>query len=445
MYEKNRVVWSEGMFLGPQHFQQQDRFILSTLSKLNACSDPFPYGFSELTIDTTALAEGKFALSSASGIFPDGTPFSIPSEGELPAPIEIKSSTRDSVISLAIPFNRQSNKDISESTSDESFSRYLLKNHTVSDRHSVDSHEDETVFTASLWSRLIIESDNDSAYHTIPIAKIRERRDDGVLELDNHFHCCALSLNASSELQSICKDLYALLVQRGTDLAQKIGSPNASDSSQLAHLMLLLLINRARPLLKHFVDVNDSHPEQIFRELVKLTGELSTITKPDRTSSDQHVYFHREQFNSFNPLLKELRDSLSWIPDSTTESFPVEHVTAGIYTATIPDPVIFTNSRFILAVKSSATPDELIRRFPQQTTIASKTQLRDLVAAQSNGVELMTLANVPSSIPAYERYVYFELRRDNELWQQISVTSIIAMHIAGSTPDLEMVIWTVQS
>jgi type VI secretion system protein ImpJ len=27
MTENNRIVWSEGLFLRPQHFQQQERFL----------------------------------------------------------------------------------------------------------------------------------------------------------------------------------------------------------------------------------------------------------------------------------------------------------------------------------------------------------------------------------------------------------------------------------
>jgi type VI secretion system protein ImpJ len=27
MSDKNRVVWSEGLFLRPQHFQQQERYL----------------------------------------------------------------------------------------------------------------------------------------------------------------------------------------------------------------------------------------------------------------------------------------------------------------------------------------------------------------------------------------------------------------------------------
>jgi len=445
VHEKNRVVWTEGMFLGPQHFQQQDRFVLSSIANVNDCSGPFPYGFTSLVLDTSALSQGKLALTSATGIFPDGTPFKLPAEGDLPTPLDISTGTRDQIVSLAIPFNQQSSKDISESISEESFSRYLLHDQSITDRHSIDSSESETVFTASLWTRLIVESNDDMAYHTLPIARIRERREDGTVELDAQFNCCALSVAASVGLQSNCRDLYGLLVQRSADLSAKIGSPSASDSSQLAHLMLLLLINRARPLVKHFIDIAEIHPELLFRELIKLNGELATITHKERTSPDTQSYLHRDQFASFDPLIRELRESLNWIPDSTTESFPVQHVTAGIYTATVTDPVVFTNSRFILAVKSSTTPDELMRRFPSQTTIASKNQLRELVSAQSNGVDLMTLANVPPSIPAYERYVYFELNRDSALWREISVSSIIALHIAGTNPDLEMILWTVQA
>ena len=44
MSDKNRVVWSEGLFLRPQHFQQQERYLEACLQgragALRADGDP---------------------------------------------------------------------------------------------------------------------------------------------------------------------------------------------------------------------------------------------------------------------------------------------------------------------------------------------------------------------------------------------------------------------
>ncbi len=37
----NRVVWSEGMFLRPQHFQQQDRYIETLVEVVESADHPW--------------------------------------------------------------------------------------------------------------------------------------------------------------------------------------------------------------------------------------------------------------------------------------------------------------------------------------------------------------------------------------------------------------------
>lgn len=74
----NKVVWSEGLFLRPQIFQQQERYLEYFVHQRASSSGLFFWGFSQYEIDREALAYGKLVLRSASGVFPDGTPFDIP-------------------------------------------------------------------------------------------------------------------------------------------------------------------------------------------------------------------------------------------------------------------------------------------------------------------------------------------------------------------------------
>jgi len=71
---KNKVVWSEGLFLRPQHFQQHDRYIESLVEGRAGPLRNHSWGFTSLAIDRDQLGIGKFAIATASGIFPDGTP-----------------------------------------------------------------------------------------------------------------------------------------------------------------------------------------------------------------------------------------------------------------------------------------------------------------------------------------------------------------------------------
>ncbi len=444
MQKNDRTLWTEGMFLGPQHFQQHDRFLLNNVALVVRGMGVHAHGLIDYEMDSNALNEGKFALNQLAGFFPDGTPFNLPEDGELPTPIVVDSDCRDAVLFLAIPFEDQQEKDAVESRTAASFSRYVINDRLVSDRHSPDSDSEETVFTAQLWTRLTLAGDQHTAFHTIPLARVIEKRDDDRVVLDECFYPCAMSLQASKPLQKFTRELSGLVNQRATDLAGRIGSTTASDSSQLSQLLLLQTLNRAAPLLKHINEGFTMHPEELYRELIQLAGELATITQSSKLAPEFTEYLHRDQYKSFDPLIENLRQSLNWIPDSKTESIPVLHVKAGIYTASIKNLSLFQSSRFILAAKANVTPDELSSRLPRQTTISSRSKLRDLVEAQSQGIALKSVITVPNSIPMYENHVYFEMRDDDSLWKEIAVSGELAMHIAGSYSDLQMQLWAIR-
>ena len=83
---ENKVVWGEGLFLQPQHLQQQERYLERLVRTSVAGGRPFFWGLSQLTLDTDKLTLGKLALRAAAGILPDGTPFSLPDDTDPAAP-----------------------------------------------------------------------------------------------------------------------------------------------------------------------------------------------------------------------------------------------------------------------------------------------------------------------------------------------------------------------
>ena len=52
------------------------------------------------------LRIGKFGLRRAAGVLPDGTPFRMPEDDPLPAPIDVGATVRDQVLYLAVPLRR---------------------------------------------------------------------------------------------------------------------------------------------------------------------------------------------------------------------------------------------------------------------------------------------------------------------------------------------------
>ena len=94
VYWENKVMWAEGMFLRTQHFQQAERYLEKLARTTVRALQPLAWGFSSLEIDQGLLKTGVFALTNASGILPDGTPFDIPGDDDHPLPLAVPADLR---------------------------------------------------------------------------------------------------------------------------------------------------------------------------------------------------------------------------------------------------------------------------------------------------------------------------------------------------------------
>ncbi len=90
------MVWSEGLFIRPHHFQQNDRYVEGLIENRVRHVTPYPWGFSRIEIDRDLAQQSRFGLRRAAGVMPDGTPFDLPDQSTLPAPIDVRREARAS-------------------------------------------------------------------------------------------------------------------------------------------------------------------------------------------------------------------------------------------------------------------------------------------------------------------------------------------------------------
>src|SRR5260370_27814212 len=96
----SRVVWSEGMYLGPHHFQAQSRYFEDSIRFAASSLWYEPWGLLGAQLDPEALKNGTVALVHARGIFADGLAFQMPESDPLPESrniTELFPPTRDSI------------------------------------------------------------------------------------------------------------------------------------------------------------------------------------------------------------------------------------------------------------------------------------------------------------------------------------------------------------
>jgi type VI secretion system protein ImpJ len=167
----NRVVWLEGMFLRAQHFQQQDRWLEALVRDRTASLRPHGWGLTEGVINRNLLATGQFALASGSGVFEDGTPFSLPGETDQPVPLDLPETTRNAIVYLVLPMRQAGAVEVTANGTSEG--RYEQKPFEAYDTHS-GSPQPAEVQVGRLRLRYMLETENRAGYHGIGLARVVE-------------------------------------------------------------------------------------------------------------------------------------------------------------------------------------------------------------------------------------------------------------------------------
>lgn len=447
MAGKNRVIWREGLFIKPQHFQQQQRHNDYLSHQRFSSLVDFGYGFHSLTINSELLKLGRIGLTSATGIMPDGTVFDIPHQDLLPKPIDIVNANevggRD--IYLAIPMVNDAIREISSAGKQGAVSvRYQEELTDIRDLHT-DGGDSSQLVVAKLAPRLMQGNEDLSAFAALPLCRIKEKSLDGVLILDSEFIPTCTSLRVSTPLDMFMDEIQSTLFERAKMLSERIGSPGQQGIADVAEFMMLQLFNRAQPLFKHLSYRNALHPEVFFSHLVQLCGELRTFTDESRLAGIFPVYQHDDLTSSFLPLMSSVRQALSTVLTPRAVSIQLRAQAHGIRVATINEQGLLNSAEFILAVRAQIPQEQLRRQFVQQTKITSLEKIRDLVSVQLPGVPLTALAAAPRQLPYHSGYTYFTLDKQTPAWKDILQSNAIAFHVAGDFPELDMQFWAIRS
>ena len=444
MSAHSRVIWSEGLFLQPQHFQQQERYVERYVETRCRALVPHGWGFTEIEFERDLLSIGKAALRRLSGVFPDGTPFQLPDDDPLPAPIEIGTDVRNQILYLAVPLRRPGESEAVREGTPDDLARHDIRQVPASDSTVTDS-DPAMLEVGALRTRLLLAKDVTDAYACVPLAHVIECRADRQVVLDEQFIPSVLHVRAASRLASWTSELLGLLHQRGEALAGRVAATGRGSAAEFADFLMLQAINRYEPLLAHYADAGDLHPESLFRICVAAAGEFATFTTTSKRPPKVTAYRHDRLRESFDPVIMSLRESLSKVLTQTAIAIPIEPRRYGISVAIVTDRSLYGSAVFILAARADIPSEELRRRFPAQLKVGPVEKITDLVRLQLPGVPVVPLPVAPRQIPFHAGYAYFELDQTDQLWDQLKNSGGVAMHVAGEFPGLAMEFWAIRS
>jgi type VI secretion system protein ImpJ len=438
----SRVVWSEGMYLGPHHFQVQSRYFEDSI-RFAASSLWFSaYGLAGVELDAEALHNGTISLIHARGIFPDGLPFNMPESDELPPPRLVKElfpPTRDGIIvSLAIPPHKPAGSNLS--TDEASDARFIVNTRTQHDENN--GGDDRKVRMARKNLRLLIDTEPSLGCLVMPLARVK-RDGSGHFVYDPNFVPPVLQVGASGRLMRLVQRMLELLDEKGAAVAARsAGQGGEISTREIANFWLQHAINAALTPLRHLLIAKRGHPEELFVELSKLAGALCTFALESHPSA-LPSYDHRNLSDCFDKLDQHIRTHLEALVPTNVVSIALTQAEGYFYEGEIKDQRCLGRSKWVFAIHAATTEAEIMNRGPQLLKVCSPPFVRELVKRALPGLAMTHLPVPPPAVSTRRETQYFGLTRGGPCWDHMVSTRKIGVYVPGEFPAPEVEILVV--
>lgn len=436
----SKVVWSEGLFLRPHHFQQNDRYLENLLENRVRHVTPYPWGFSVLEIDRDLAQQSRIGLRRAVGVMPDGTPFALPDNSPLPAAIEVPENAAGQIVWLSLPLASPNTREVEDAPTG-SASRYVPSTEMLIDS-TASLRIEEEIDVAHPRLTLELRKTAKAGYVGLALGRILEVRDRAIL-FDEKFAPPVLVCSAYPVIEGWLDRVIGWIDNKLEELARYAADPTAGGGLQSADYFMLQLLNRQIPQLRHLRQSRYVHPERLFETFLGLAGELATFTTAERRARDYPAYDHDDLEACFTPLVRDIQDFLSANLGRRAIRLEITERAPNAFMSTIRDRSLVRNATLVLEVAARRPLTEIQAQFPQLFKVGPNTKMNEIVHAHLPGISLVHLPTPPPQIRALTDHVYFYLDRTSPLWPEFSTASSIGMHFSGDWPDLELELWAV--
>ncbi len=447
MKERARVVWSEGMFLRTQHFQQQDRWTEGLARDLLLACRSHAWGFQTLDLDHGLLAQGKVGIRRCTGVMPDGTPFAIPDDIPHPEPLQLGTGAADTVVRLELPVVQAGAVEVDPAGRPPSGVRFRADE--ISVRDSIAGAETLAPVEVALPQfRLDASATPAAAFTGLAVTRVIGRQAEGAgLVLDPEFVPPCLAVRASPMLVSFVEELAGKLASIAEERAAFVTGKRLQGAGDIADFLILMLCNRAEPMARHVADQQTAHPEDLYLWLRGLQGEAAAFATGGLRPAELPRYRHDRPDLAFRPLFQELRRLLVELarPDRKATQIPLKIYPSGVRAAEVQDRSLFTGAMFVIAFNAPVAPELIRQRLPGQIKIGPAEDLQSIVRVAVPGIPIRHLATVPREIPLHRGMTYFELDRSNDYWRKLPSSAGLAFHVTGDLREgMDMECWAIR-
>ncbi len=435
MSQVSKVAWKDGMFLLPQHFQQAERSLEAALHTRLVAPRPIGWGVLELSINETAIREGRFELERCRALLPDGTAVDIPGADSAPAaaPLRTAAGERGVEVFLCLPAPRVRMPLVTANPSRTEI-RFFERPVDVADDEDPD--QVQTIDVAIKNLRLGVGSAATEGTVALKLAEV-ERTAEGVWALRRDYIPPSPLLAAAPGLVRSVHELLARVAAKTDELATKrdhSGDALVFDSATLIQFWLLHTLNQQLPVLQHLLQVPGTHPAQLYQELLRLGGGLLIFTKGARPNFP--AYQHEAIGSCYSALQSRLDELLGIVVRERHTTIRLSQ-TQNAWDGRIDEAALLESGEFYLVATGDLQRKEF-ERLPGACKIADSQRVESLVLTANPGLRIEAVPRPRDPIPVRKDASYYRIYSEGPLWDEIRRSGRIGLFIPRAPEGLHL-------
>lgn len=437
----NRILWGEGMFLRPQHFQQQELFtdhrVMQVLRQVGA----FAWGLRRIDINEDALRNGQLNITALDIVFQDGVHVDAPASEPLPAARnlnDIPQAGTETLVYACLPLLNAFGGNTSEPNASTSRSpRFSSERVTVPDLYTSALETEVTALRANV--RLLIAQENRDGYLCIPVAHVSKNAT-GVWTLEEKYVPPLITIEASRTLGTMLRRLLDIMLVKSRALSashrERVKSVVEYGTSDISSFWLLHTVNRAFPLLTHFLKTGQ-HPEALYTLLAQLCGELMTFSS-SLTLEQIPPYDHCELTNVFERIDTMLRELLETVISNRYAVIPLVNSKPSFYIGRLESERLVENVDFYLSVTSEMPASQLLETVPLKLKVGSPDDVEKILNSALPGVRLFHAAQTPAAMPVRVGNHYFSFEAHGQIFERMVKARSICIYVPQALLGLKL-------
>jgi len=439
------IFWGQGMFLHPQHFQQQDCYHEARLRRYMHWISPFYWGVKSLVMREAALQNFVCEIERCELVTWDGTLVcfqaeTLPSNATLrPRAFEDALDAGGRPLGVYLGLKRLQWEEMNlyepdgHTAGGDRSRRFSLQESEVPDLFATDGQRC-AVHYLIYELRLFFESDAAVQTHDYELIKVAEllRATEGQgAVLSKRYIPPCLSTYASPVLAGLLREIRDQLTAKGRELTeykhQRRVHTIDMGSRDTVYLLMMQMVNRYIPLFHHYLEVEETHPCTFYALLRQMIGEFSTFSETVSVlGGPLPAYRHDQLWECFDAAIRVAKELLSELTKGPEYMVPL--VFDGEYFAASLDKRFFEgNNHYYLSIKVDLPPREIERLLTDTGKVCSREEIEVLRQRALPGLGVRYLDAPPEELPRRAHCNYFEIDHHGHLWPRIEQRQNIAI------------------